>query len=263
MNFNDVESKKKWKRKNVCNNCGMQGHLFFSCKRPIMSFGIMCYRYNPQTQRNEYLLVRRKDSLGYVDFLRGKFNIFNDFHIKQLVAEMTHYEINGIMNNEYSQLWSNLWNKKNEKFDSKINEKFNHVKSKKKYLFVQSIMWTEPEWGFPKGRRSGKENDYECSIREFEEETGYSSKDLIMIKNVGFIEEIFTGSNAKSYKHKYYICRMDYNKTLCETNFQKEEISDLKWFSYDECILKIRNYNHEKLNILKNVHLLINNNLYI
>ena len=84
-----------------------------------------------------------------------------------------------------------------------------------------------------------------------------------MIKNVGFVEEIFTGSNAKSYKHKYYICKMDYTNTLCENNFQKEEISDLKWFSYDECNFKIRNYNYEKLNILKNVDLLINNNLYI
>ena len=106
--MNEIENKRKWKKRNVCNNCGMQGHLFFSCKRPIMSFGIICYRYNPIRKINEFLLVRRKDSLGYVDFLRGKFNIYNDFHIKQLVAEMTHYEIVGILNNDYSQLWSNL-----------------------------------------------------------------------------------------------------------------------------------------------------------
>ena len=56
---------------------------------------------------------------------------------------------------------------------------------------------------------------------------------------------------------------MNYQKTLCENNFQKDEISDLKWFSYDECNMKIRSYNYEKLNILKKVHLLINNNLYI
>ena len=105
--------------------------------------------------------------------------------------------------------------------------------------------------------------DINCAIREFEEETGYSSENLIILKNVGFIEEIFTGSNAKSYKHKYYICKMDYKKTLCENNFQKEEIGDLKWFSYSECIVKIRDYNHEKVNILKRVHSLINNNLYI
>lgn len=263
MNGHECENRKKWKRKNICNNCGMQGHLFFSCKRPIMSFGIICYRYNSQRNINEYLLVRRKDSLGYVDFLRGKYNVHNDFHIKQLVAEMTDYEIDGILNNEYSQLWSNLWNKKNEKFDSKINEKFDLVKTKKKALFTQPIKWNEPEWGFPKGRRSGKENDYECSVREFEEETGYSSKHLIMIKNVGFIEEIFTGSNAKSYKHKYYICKMNHKNTLCEKNFQKEEISDLKWFSYCECISKIRDYNHEKLSVLKKVNSMINNNLYI
>lgn len=255
--------KTNWKKRNICNNCGVQGHLFFSCKRPIMSFGIICYRINPNTKKLEYLLIRRKDTLGYVDFLRGKYNIHNDFHIKQLVNEMTHYEIVGIMNNDYSQLWSNLWNKKDEKFDSKIVDKFNYVKTNKSELFIPRERWDEPEWGFPKGRRSGKENDYECSVREFEEETGYKAKDLIIIKNVGFIEEIFTGSNAKSYKHKYYLCKIDYNKTLCEDNFQKEEIGDLRWFTYEECLTKIRCYNYEKLSIIKRVHSLINNNSYI
>ena len=34
--------------------------------------------------------------------------------------------------------------------------------------------WTEQEWGFPKGRRNFQEKDYDCAIREFTEETGYS-----------------------------------------------------------------------------------------
>ena len=74
-------NKSSWRKKTICNNCGIQGHMFFSCKRPIMSFGIICYRVNPKNMKIEYLMIRRKDSLGYVEFLRGKYHIHNNFHI--------------------------------------------------------------------------------------------------------------------------------------------------------------------------------------
>ena len=233
----------KWKKKCVCNNCGLYGHLFFSCKRPIMSFGIICYRTNKENI--EYLMIRRKDTLGYVDFLRGKYNINNDFHIKKLFYEMTCYEINNIINNDYTYLWRKLWNKPNEKCDNRNIDKFNYIKLNKVDIILSSNndKWVEPEWGFPKGRRNGKENDYECSIREFEEETGYKSENLVIIKNLSFVEEVFTGSNAKSYKHKYYLCKLDMNDTLYEDNFQKTEIGDMKWVDYEGCLKLIREYN--------------------
>ena len=49
-------------------------------------------------------------------------------------------------------------------------------------------------------------------MREFEEETGFSRNDLIILKNVGYFEETFTGSNLKSYKHKYYLCKINQKK---------------------------------------------------
>ena len=174
----DKNTKHLWKKRTICNNCGVQGHMFFSCKRPIMSFGIICYRINPNNNMKiEYLMIRRKDTLGYVEFLRGKYNIHNDFHIRLLVQEMTYYEIDGILNNDYSQLWSNLWNKKNESYDQKIADKFNYIKNEKAHILTNPNAWDEPEWGFPKGRRNNRESDYECSIREFEEETGLDWRD--------------------------------------------------------------------------------------
>tara|TARA_B110000116_G_C16796929_1_gene567372 strand:+ start:2607 stop:3287 length:681 start_codon:yes stop_codon:yes gene_type:complete len=226
-----------------------------------MSFGIICYRTNKENI--EYLMIRRKDTLGYVDFLRGKYNINNDFHIKKLFYEMTCYEINNIINNDYTYLWRKLWNKPNEKCDNRNIDKFNYIKLNKVDIILSSNndKWVEPEWGFPKGRRNGKENDYECSIREFEEETGYKSENLVIIKNLSFVEEVFTGSNAKSYKHKYYLCKLDMNDTLYEDNFQKTEIGDMKWVDYEGCLKLIREYNYEKKNLLKQINNLLNNNL--
>ena len=79
-------------KKNVCNNCGIYGHLFYKCKKPIMSFGIICYRHDPLSHEIQYLMIRRKDSLGYVDFMRGKYPIFNKRYLLNIIEEMTNYE---------------------------------------------------------------------------------------------------------------------------------------------------------------------------
>ena len=55
------------KKASFCNNCGRSGHLFHQCKHPIISNGIIVFRiFNRQI---EILLVKRKDSLCYVDFI--------------------------------------------------------------------------------------------------------------------------------------------------------------------------------------------------
>ena len=84
-------------QKILCNNCGNNVHLFYNCRKPITSFGILCYRINLQNEI-EYLLVQRKDSLGYVDLLRGKYNETNDFQLKNIINEMTREEQYNILN---------------------------------------------------------------------------------------------------------------------------------------------------------------------
>jgi 8-oxo-dGTP pyrophosphatase MutT (NUDIX family) len=133
--------------------------------------------------------------------------------------------------------------------------------------------WTEPEWGFPKGRRNYQEKDIDCALREFSEETGYDASKLVVMQNIIPYEEIFMGSNVKTYKHKYYVAYFplqnenDINKfdtssslasstssTVHSPKFQKTEVSKMAWFSFDECIKHIRPYNLEKINILRNLN---------
>jgi len=73
---------------NFCNNCGRQGHLFHQCKNPVTSIGIIVFTKNSDNQL-EYLMIRRKDSLGYVDFIRGKYPLFNKRYLKNIISEMT------------------------------------------------------------------------------------------------------------------------------------------------------------------------------
>ncbi len=247
-------------KKQLCNNCGCYGHIYYHCRRPITSLGIICYRYNPTLKKNEYLLVQRKDSLGYVDFLRGKYSENNDYQLRNIIREMTSYEIKQILENSYKTLWDKLWNKVTEKHDFKNEEKFLYVKKFKSELFSLSGGWSEPEWGFPKGRRSFKEKDIECALREFEEETGYSRTKVCLIKNLNSFEEIFTGSNLKSYKHKYFLAKIPYEYSLNDKNFQKSEIGNMIWCDLEVAIEKIRPYNIEKIELLKNVHELLEQN---
>jgi 8-oxo-dGTP pyrophosphatase MutT (NUDIX family) len=119
-----------------------------------------------------------------------------------------------------------------------------------------STAWLETEWEFPKGRRNFLEKDLDCALREFEEETGIQKKDLTIIENIVPFEEIFIGSNHKSYKHKYFLAFMDTNqaKPISLYNYQQSEVSKIEWKSLDECLESIRPYNLEKKQLIININ---------
>lgn len=242
-----------------CNNCGRNGHLFHSCKKPISSLGIICFTYHNNVLK--FLLICRKDTLGYVDFLRGKYPIYNKLYIKNLLDEMTIKEKNNLLTKSFNVLWNELWGGfvgNQYLSEEKISKnKFKNIKegiilnNHNNYNLEDLISetqhdWTEPEWGFPKGRRNYLETDLNCAIREFTEETGLTSKEFTIIKNITPYEEIFMGSNFKSYKHKYYLAYIDDIDDI-DLEYQKSEVSNIGWFNIDECKEKIRPYNFERL----------------
>ena len=244
-----------------CNNCGKHGHLFHQCKNPITSSGIIVYN---DTNELKFLMICRKDSLGYVDFIRGKYHLHNKRYIINIINEMT------LLEKDFDDLWHNLWGDYisiQYKSEYKISkEKFNMlklgIKLKTCEYNLDSLInesttnWIDPEWGFPKGRRNLQEKDLTCATREFEEETGCSKDALKIIYNLLPLEELFTGSNYKSYKHKYYVAYM--NDSISLNNYQKSEVSKIEWKTYNDCIKHIRPYNQEKIDILKRVATIIN-----
>ena len=120
--------------------------------------------------------------------------------------------------------------------------------------------WNEPEWGFPKGRRNYNENDIECALREFYEETGFKNRNMgFVVSNLAPYEEVFMGSNYKSYKHRYFLMYVDYNMSLDEkmTDSDKTEISKIEWKCFNDCLTSIRPYNLEKKRVLSNVNIVL------
>jgi len=244
---------------NKCNNCGRSWHVYKQCRSPITSNGIININ-----EENKYLMICRKKTLGYVDLLRGKYSLTSVAHLINLIEEMTLQEKNDLLTKSFYDLWHDLWGVKPDGGPDVIlaNEKFTLISqgcmiAGERVTLAELIesnptTWTEPEWGFPKGRRNNYETDIMCALREYEEETGYDRSDLNLIRNIMPYEEIFIGSNYKSYKHKYFIARSKGSSP--KKCFQASEVSNLQWFTFEEVIAKIRPYNVERIQMITLVH---------
>ena len=270
-----------------CNNCGKTGHGYVNCKIPIISIGIICFRQmavlepppgmestelNRSIQQYEYLMIRRKDTLGYIDFMRGKYSVYNKNYIMNMLKQMTVSEKEELKTGNFDNLWIQIWglgHKLTTQYkaeESVSRDKFNLLRSgvlvKNDFYTLTSLIedssqyseWTEAEWGFPKGRRNYQEKDLECALREFSEETGYSTTTLQNIQNIVPFEETFLGSNYKSYKHKYYLMHMNMEDSLVNVAFEKSEVSKMEWKTYEQCMADIRLYNVEKKRVISNVN---------
>ena len=66
---NDIQPRKE----QYCGNCGQLGHIYRRCLLPIISLGVILFKKEQNTIK--YLMVQRRDTLGYVEFMRGKYNL--------------------------------------------------------------------------------------------------------------------------------------------------------------------------------------------
>jgi len=269
-----------------CSNCNKLGHYFRECKDPVTSYGIIAYRVakndsfiepavlnnvaNPDTlngldgKQIEFLLIQRKDTLGYVEFMRGKYNISNVDYVQTLFNQMTINELDRLSSNDFEFLWNALWSNQisrqyKQEYENAL-AKYNSLgsdsqsgKTLKNYIADATRLWATPEWGFPKGRRGNRESEIICAQREFGEETGLDETQFVLVKNLLPLEENFLGGNRVYYRHRYFLAYCKQNTEVkIDTNnaIMNREISDIGWFPYDKALQLIRPYNIEKRQIL-------------
>jgi 8-oxo-dGTP pyrophosphatase MutT (NUDIX family) len=259
----------KQKQTHTCRNCGAFGHLYKNCNKPIMSFGIICYRLNEANNEYEYLMIQRRDSLSFMEFIRGKYDVYNFEYIKHLMLYMTEYEKNMLLTLQFDDLWNHVWyqpympKQTQEYLDAKekfliLKEGVLCLKEEKQVLVTLKLLlnetknkYSEPEWGFPKGRRKLREKDIDCALREFFEETGFTKQDIELDPDQIAYEEIFYGTNNIRYRHVYYIAKIVNNVykniVIDNTNPQQaREVRQVKWFSAEQVNDKIRDHNKER-----------------
>lgn len=258
-----------------CNNCGLAGHNFKECNHPKTSYGIVCVKKDEKGILN-YLLICRRFSLSYIEFIRGRYKIFDSNILFNLFKHMTIYERNDILTKDFDTLWDALWiNNKYKKTDPRSD----YIKGKEKFILLKEgiiipfqcikisleyltrnsySIYTEPEWDFPKGRRNTSENDYDCALREFSEETNFKKSNIKIHKDLGEFVEIHRGTNGIRYRTIYFLGEFvgkDSTPVIDEKNkHQAMEISQIGWYNFEDGMGKFREYDDEKKNVISNVY---------
>ena len=102
-----MSGNKNYVSNNICQNCGNKGHHIRNCINPITSMGVVLY-YRDR-DKIKYLLIRRKNTIGFVEFIRGKYAMNDVDYIGELFNVMTENEIQLIQEKEFSYLWEFLW----------------------------------------------------------------------------------------------------------------------------------------------------------
>ena len=259
------------KKKDYCNNCGNYGHIYGNCRHPILSYGVILYNYDKDGEPS-IVLVERKDSLSYIEFMRGKYkSIYDMEYIKLLFSRFSKKELESIDNYDFDTLWKNLWihtetiNPRIKREYKRSKSEFNKLKegykkgeilvNLKYHIDLVETPYLTNEWEIPKGRRKIHENNRTCAIREFYEETNVEYSSYNLYKNIIPIVEEYVGINNVRYKHVYYIgniakqCRLVVDS---ENRDQYTEIKDIKWCSEEECLGNIRQYDDHKRNVVIN-----------
>lgn len=282
----------------TCTNCGGYNHSFRQCLAPVTSHGVIVFRvcenWNPARilAENEsaitglesagaiqFLMIQRRDSLGFVELMRGKYQLEDYEYITTQLKGMTNKERERIMNLTFTELWNTLWGVDHSNTQYKVEkevsrQKLEDIREKgivdpqgKRYTLREIFEklgpgWETPEWGFPKGRRDPNETERACALREMWEETGLAKENVQVVENCEPITETFFGSNHIHYCHKYIIA---YANESVQVHFDpsnehmKREIGDLGWFTLEEALQKIRPENVEKKEILLRVRSFLRN----
>lgn len=251
------------KRTMYCNNCGRRGHVFKSCTDPIISYGVILIDKPMLPVKDPFriLMVRRKDSMAYTEFLRGKYELDKLEYVKTLLSNMTASEHESLKTSEFDALWTLHWGAGRDHHSKEFEiskEKF--VKLNITELTENIHGYQEPEWGFPKGRRAPRESDIECAIREFGEETNICRESYVICRNLLFSES-FVGTNGVPYKHDYFVAvlrdpdSIDLEQTL--TNMQKKEVSAIEWKTVEECRTVTRPHYIQRSNLLNSFERII------
>jgi 8-oxo-dGTP pyrophosphatase MutT (NUDIX family) len=188
-------------------------------------------------------MIRRKDSMSFAEFMRGKYDPEDQQYVGRLIQNMTIEEQTAVKTQVFETLWRSMWGDDHASADFMVSrERFNRL-DVKALVDAHPSVYPEPEWGFPKGRRIRGETDVDCAIREFNEETNVDRDAYLVLRNIR-LEETFEGLNHIQYRHVYFVAVItDVNKVNLHQRFtpmQRREISGIAWKTFTECESLVR-----------------------
>lgn len=227
--------------------------------KSIRSYGIILFRERNKVP--EYLMVCRKSTYCYVDFILGKYNDKNTEYLKFMIQNMTYEERNSVVSKPFEDLWMELYSYSRPPsgaFYEYVKTKFG--RSKNHFLVLNnniSCKYKHPEWGFPKGRPNNSEDPFDCANRELYEETRIQRGTYKIVQEILPIEERYVGTNGIGYRNVFFLARALKNCTayLDKTNSaQSREIGFIKWVSAENALELFREHEESKRCVLEQIH---------
>lgn len=231
------------------------------------SYGMMLFRRNPSNSQIELLLIQKRCTYAYADFINGKYNN-KDTSILNLLNYMTREEKITIMSLQFNYMWYHCYMYTSQLIDEYENNNYGFAKKKKKFNRVflndggkrlRSLInksRSKPRlWDLPKGRKEQEEYDINCAIREIKEEVGLGPKKYKFLWNVRPV--YFTHEDyGVRYQCKFYVgivtcpktSRCDIKLSLLNPH-QTMEIVDCQWVTKHEASLLLNKYLFQRIEV--------------
>jgi 8-oxo-dGTP pyrophosphatase MutT (NUDIX family) len=227
----------------------------------VFSYGVICFRMAYDAFSNTikpfFIMVQRKDSICFVEFVRGKYNIFDADYVRVLISNMTVDEAAAVCTRPFDELWRKVWVSGNRRVDAEYRQarcKFETMRAG----FQRGDAWVtlaslaaeanpqsrEQDWEFPKGRRGSGESGFVCAMREFEEEAGVPRRFLRPAREtpVLFTKE---GCNDVLYKFVYFVMQCTPEVRVGRINdVQAREVMSVRWLDFKSVVRKLRTPQH-------------------
>ncbi len=233
----------------------MAGKAVWNTQKTKKSYGVALCRFNLENSQYELLLVKKRCTYNFVEFVLGHYAKNNDIRLSYLFNGMTNAEKLAILSLDFGNIYYNVFliNPDSLHFDDtttlpeylakykiykhKFVETFVKDKGARLKRIINKSRNIETIWEVPKGRKNPQEKDLMCAIRETQEETGISldkykllldispQKITHMDCNTTYINNLFIGV----INNPHFV-----PKVLFGNRQQVSEVVNVAWMSLDQ-----------------------------
>lgn len=237
---------------NIYNQAVMDSLLPVRRPKPMpikRSYGIMLCSYNRPARRVEVLVVRRRTTYDFYDFIARPTN--NHARLIGMLNNMTCDEKLELLTLDFARIYYRLYGVDAAALSAEhlskfcilrdlFNKRFRRDSGRYLRCLVQASNNVDSIWVVPKGHRELHEARLNCAIREFEEETGINqSSYTVLTLNPQMVYHVSNGIRYESY---YYPAMLDEPRLRDQirVNYsnpaQLLEVIDIRWMALVDTI---------------------------
>lgn len=217
------------------------------------SVGIALCKFNEEKQRIEMVMVKKRCTYYFTLFILGSYRMGDNKRLLHLFSRMTPEEKLVVLTFNFETMWNHHWqtHNNNPKFNRKKIADFSFYTAKKNKFDkliaddngkrIRSLISISKNssliWEIPKGRKIfDHENDIECAVREFQEETGISKESYRIVPEIKPFKT--TERDGDTYYISTYYVAIPVKHIKLRIDFdmldQICEIIDIRWISSEE-----------------------------